>query len=1617
MLPYARGRKDKSGSSAMKRKFNSVKEKPFVGLTDGMALLYPRSSSEYSELVNGPQAYLESVHEKLISQFGSNGSFIKGLAYRTFTAPVAPRAALSQNSGPSRVAWKVYEDAELDHARDKKRLEEDKPKMFGIMMGNISPASKLLIKSHADWGTGDLDVKQDPLLLAKLITKSHMSENTGSTELDKSAALREYTVFRYIDGEHLDTYKRRLVACVGRMEAIGCSYKPTEMEQVSTFALGLRGPYASYSTEYQNKTISNSADLPKTLSDVYQAAMYFKSKSTSDHGRGGNRDPGVAFYTAQQVDAAVRSALESANGTDTGGGSRSQSSFAAHAKGKEPRKPPKGKGKGLDRKLKPKVAKGNGVNRHLRFSGIDEIIHDAVKDHDRSSKKVKRLRGGGANNGHNESDNDSDDPRKRCDSCGFYGHVSDDCKRRDKIWELCADGAITLFTLHVPTTLTASAETLGPYDVLLDSQSNTNAFRTKKLLTKFRRIPDYHLSGMASGASLTANRMGRVKGIDFGDVYLFEEATANVLSLDKVSEMGYPIHYDQMQRSFTVSVPGFGDLVFQRRHGGLHVCDFSFLLDRESGMEITDQHRRKTNLTLFNTVADNERRYKSRDVIRARRARKLLRRMGYTPPVVVGRMLNGGAVTNCETTSSDITTASDIYGKLVAELRGKAVRQKGLDILSVEPGQQVGPLELVMHTDVIYVNRWAVLLSVFDPINLTVSRCIDTSKRETNKPTARDLRLALDETLNEVMQRPTLVVVECHADGEFNNEEVKSPFVNRHIKTTICSPGDHVVRVERKARVVKERVRCHLSNLPFLLPSILLPWLIAFVMFCLNAVPVRWGGYYVSPREIMTGRKLDASRELRHEFGEYVEAINPHAHSNSVTDARTEACITLLNTGNGQGDVYCYKLSNGEVVRRSHWTSLPMPDTVIDNLNALATAEPAAHQVTASPDFYVGNGTVRLNGQSDIGDEEEQAAAPGNDNYVADDEYNGNGPWGVNGTRSPTVTPTTVPTLEYTLADNQLTSGEGDVLMDLTHTNTPDGGPVINYMLGSTLESGGGTHYAFMVHARKVAFLSGKCFRMSIRAAEKRRGIDETAATLKKELKQMLSKKVWRPEHWKYLTREEKRAVIRSSLFLKEKYDAEGLYQKLKARLVAGGDRQDRTIYSDAETSSPTVSTSSVFMLATIAAKEKRKVVTLDYSGAYLNAKLRKSVRMLLEPKLAELLCEMDPSYRKYLRMDGYLCVKLDKALYGCVESAKLWYDLISSQLRDHGFVPNDYDPCVFNKVINGRQVTIALYVDDLMITCASQWILDGVIQQLESMFDGSTVHRGATHSYIGMLFDFSNVGRVHVRMDGYIDDFLSEYEVKGSAPTPSKSDLFEVDRDSELLDPSTKDVFHSRVAKVLYCAKRSRPDLLTTTSFLATRVQAPTFQDYDKLQRLLRYVNGTRDLWLTLEAGDGWGLFAYIDAAYGQHLDGKSHTGVCMLLGKGAFYVQSSKQKIVSKSSTEAELVAVSDGLSEVIWARNFLLSQGVQLGPAVVYQDNMSTMALMEKGRSTSSRTKHINIRYFFVKDRVEAGEVVIKYAPTEEMLADILTKPLQGELFRKLRQALLNLRSQHSKQERTS
>ena len=216
---------------------------------------------------------------------------------------------------------------------------------------------------------------------------------------------------------------------------------------------------------------------------------------------------------------------------------------------------------------------------------------------------------------------------------------------------------------------------------------------------------------------------------------------------------------------------------------------------------------------------------------------------------------------------------------------------------------------------------------------------------------------------------------------------------------------------------------------------------------------------------------------------------------------------------------------------------------------------------------------------------------------------------------------------------------------------------------------------------------------------------------------------------------------------------------------------------------------------------------------------------------------------------------------------------------------------------------------------------------------------------------------------------------------------------------------FHRVVAKLLYVSKRGRPDIQLAIAFLCTRVSCSTEQDQRKLKRLLQFLNGTIDDFCILGADCMTVLRTWVDAAYGVHHDMKSHTGGVMSLGRGVIMCKSTKQKLNTKSSTEAEVVGASDYLPNTIWAKLFLEAQGYEIKENYFAQDNQSAMKLEQNGRkSCGQKSRHIDIRYFFMKDRVETENITIVYCPTEEMLADFFTKPLQGALFQKFRRVLM-------------
>jgi hypothetical protein len=310
------------------------------------------------------------------------------------------------------------------------------------------------------------------------------------------------------------------------------------------------------------------------------------------------------------------------------------------------------------------------------------------------------------------------------------------------------------------------------------------------------------------------------------------------------------------------------------------------------------------------------------------------------------------------------------------------------------------------------------------------------------------------------------------------------------------------------------------------------------------------------------------------------------------------------------------------------------------------------------------------------------------------------------------------------------------------------------------------------------------------------------------------------------------------------------------------------------------------------------------------------------------------------------------------------------------------------------------------MIACVDHKGIQLVVDMLNKVYTKANVCDGKVIDYLGMIFDFSIDDEVTIGMEHMVHEILQEMDIVDGAvsKTPAASYLFDVDEKSELLNNNMRERFHSHVAKLLFMAKRARPDILTAVSYLTTRVQKSTISDWRKLVRVARYLNGTKSMNLTLKANPNEMILnEYVDVSFAIHPEARSHTGSCTVFDKGVFRAGSKKQTLVSKSSTEAELVGISDDLSPALGCKNLMENQGYKV-KLLLHQDNKSAIMLAHKGRSTSNRTRHIAIRYYFVKDRIDKGDVEIVYTNTEEMLADYFTKPLQGELFVKLRDLIM-------------
>jgi Reverse transcriptase (RNA-dependent DNA polymerase) len=418
------------------------------------------------------------------------------------------------------------------------------------------------------------------------------------------------------------------------------------------------------------------------------------------------------------------------------------------------------------------------------------------------------------------------------------------------------------------------------------------------------------------------------------------------------------------------------------------------------------------------------------------------------------------------------------------------------------------------------------------------------------------------------------------------------------------------------------------------------------------------------------------------------------------------------------------------------------------------------------------------------------------------------------------------------------------------------------------------------------------------------------------------------PVHADDLTRTEKQRALAYLMFLKQKRCG-----RIKGRGCADG-RKQRVYKSKQEISSPTVSIESVMLSCTIDAKEGRDVATCDVPSAFMQTDIDELIHVRMDGELAELLSKIDPGrYEKYMVREGNkraIYLRLTKALYGTLQAALLFWKDLSGALLEWGFELNPYDRCVANKMIKGKQCTILWHVDDLKISHEDETVVSKIIEILDERYGKISplvVTRGKVHDYLGMTLDFSTDGCCVVRMDDYVESVLEEApaDMDGEVETPAADHLFNVRTDAPKVTKEVGDLFHSLTARLLFLSKRARPKIQTAIAFLCTRTQATDTDDYSKLARVVWYLQRYPTLARTLEADDVRVVKWSIDASFAVHEDMQSHTGGCGSLGKGMFSTTSSKQKMNTRSSTEAELVGIDDMMAKVLWTQYFLKAQGI--------------------------------------------------------------------------------------------
>ena len=463
------------------------------------------------------------------------------------------------------------------------------------------------------------------------------------------------------------------------------------------------------------------------------------------------------------------------------------------------------------------------------------------------------------------------------------------------------------------------------------------------------------------------------------------------------------------------------------------------------------------------------------------------------------------------------------------------------------------------------------------------------------------------------------------------------------------------------------------------------------------------------------------------------------------------------------------------------------------------------------------------------------------------------------------------------------------------------------------------------------------------------------------------------------------RKAIGCKWIFKIKRDERGNAVRFKARLVAQGFGQVEGV-DFSEVYAPVVRLTTFRTLLAIASKRKMHVMHFDAKTAFLNGNLSEEIFMR-QPKGFE------------IGKDGEYVCRLRKSLYGLKQAAKSWNDVLHMELCKLGLKQSIVDHCLYTK---DKELYVLVYVDDLIVASTNRDLISKFETEIKSKFEIKCL--GQVKQYLGMEVQRDKNGDFSINQSQYIREIINMTGLSDAkiSKTPIDVGYFKL-KDDNTFD--NKMIYHKVIGQLLYVSVNTRPDIAASVSILSQKVTNPSTKDWNELKRILRYLKGSIDLKLKCsQNGKMMDLIGYCDADWAEDsCDRKSRSGFIFTYNGGTVSWASRKQHCVALSTAEAEYVALTEACQELSWLQALLNEFGEKVTtPTTIFEDNQSTLKMIQSDKF-SNRTKHMDLKFHFIKEMNHDGLVDFVYCPSTEMTADILTKPIQGNRILKLREMI--------------